>query len=289
MKNLSTKPFISRAITLLLLGLIATQPFVVIGPAFAASKMSPKTMISKLPQGPSIQWWVFCWYFYIDEKDKTSQASAMQACQMQNTYFARAVSVNNNSIGNAMKWPGMRLDQLNLSGLSSVQQIQSKLDSVFKNKDVISDPAVVPDLFDYVKSDAINDITKFDPKMQMAGSFPATVPYAFTVFCQQEQTNGVITDVTDCQSLATSFMDENVLPMFASGTGDVTNAWLAGNSLQVLARKASLVVMEKDWMVALNSAIGQDSNLMALMGNKNFMDDLWMWAPMPLLGANMGG
>jgi len=270
---------------LLLLGLIATQPFVVIGPAFAASKMSPKTMISKLPLGPSIQWWVFCWYFYVDEKDKTSQASDMQACQMQNTYFARVVTVDK-----GMKWPVMRLDQLKLPGLSSAQQIQSKLDSVFKNKNVLSDPAVVPDLFDYVQSDAINDITKFDPKMQMAGSFPTTMPDAFTMFCQQEQTNGVITDTTACQSLATPFMDDNVLSMFtSSANADVTKAWLAGNSLQVMALKADSGVMENDWMDALKTAAGQDSNLMGLMGNKNFMDDLWMWAPMPLLGAHMGG
>jgi hypothetical protein len=46
--------------------------------------------------------------------------------------------------------------------------------------------------------------------------------------------------------------------------------------------------MEKDWMDALSTAVGQDSKLMALMKNKDFMDDLWMWAPAPLLGAKAG-
>jgi hypothetical protein len=266
------------------------QPFVVPWSALAAPKKTPKTMISKLPLGPSIQWWLFCWYFYIDEDDKTSQASDMQACQMQNIYFARVVTADN---AKAMKWPVMRLDQLNLPGLTSAEEIQSKLEGVFKNKDVLSDSALVPDLFDYVRSDAINDITKFDPKMKMAGSFPATVLDAFKVFCQQEQTNDVITDTADCENLATPFMDDDVLSMFTSSTNAdvpaVTKAWLAGNSLQVLALKADSGVMEKDWMKTLSTAVGQDSKLMDLMKNQDFMDDLWMWAPMPLLGANVEG
>jgi hypothetical protein len=289
MKNLATKPLISRAIILLVLGLIVAQSFVVPWSALAAPKMTPKTMISKLPLGPSIQWFVFCWYFYIDEDDKTSQASDMQACQMQNTYFARVVTADN---AQAMKWPVMRLDQLNLSGLTSADELQTKLQAVFKDKDVLSDSSVVPDLFDYVRSDAINDITKFDPDMKMAGSFPTSIPDAFTLFCQQEQTNKVITDTTDCESLATPFMDDTVLSMFTSSTNAdspaVTNAWLAGNSLQVLALKADSGVMEKDWMDALSTAVDQDSKLMTLMKNKDFMDDLWMWAPAPLLGANAG-
>lgn len=289
MKNLATKSLISRAIILLVLGLIVAQPFVVPWSALAAPKMTPKTMISKLPLGPSIQWWVFCWYFYIDENDKTSQASDMQACQMQNTYFARVVSADN---AKAMKWPVQRLDQLNLSGLTSADELQTKLQAKFKDKSVLGDKEVAPDLFDYVRSDAINDITKFDPNMQMAGSFPTSMPDAFTLFCQQEQTNKVITDTADCEDLATPFMDDSVLSMFTSSTNNdssaVTNAWLAGNSLQVLALKADSKVMESDWMDALSTAIGQDSKLMALMKKQDFMDDLWMWAPAPLLGAKGG-
>jgi len=287
MKHLATKSILSRAIILLVVGLIAAQPFVVTWSAFAAPKMSPKTMISNLPQGPSIQWWLFCWYFYSDEKDPASKASNMQACQMQNTYFARVVTVDN-----GMQWPAKRLDELNLPGLTSANQLQNKLQKAFKNKQVLSDSAVVPDLFDYVKSDAINDITKFDKNMQMAGSFPATVQDAFTVFCQQEQSNGVITNVNDCQSLATPFMDDNLLSMFTSNTNAdvpaVTKAWLVGNSLQVLALKADSGVMESGWMDALKTATSQDTTLSDLIGNKDFIDDLWMWAPMPLLGANMG-
>jgi hypothetical protein len=288
MKNLSTNPFISRAIIPLVLGLIVAQFLVVTGPVFAAPKMSPKMMISKLPQGPSSQWWLFCWYFYVDETDKTSQVSDMQACQYQNTYFARVVTVDN-----AMQWPVKKLDQLNLPGMSSASQLQDKLESVFKNQEVLSDSAVVPDLFDYELSDAVNDITKSDPDMQMAGTPPATVLDAFTVFCKQEQTNGVITDVTSCQKLATPFMDDNVLSMFETSDTNpdvqaVTEAWLAGNSLQVMALQADSGVMENDWMDTLQTAIGPNSNLMTLMSNQDFMDDLWMWAPMPLLGADMG-
>ena len=131
-------------------------------------------------------------------------------------------------------------------------------------------------------ADKIRDIKKFGGKI--TENPPASVKDAFKVFCQQEQTNGVITDVTSCLNLVIPFMNENVLSLFESDANPdipaVTKAWLGRSSLQVLALNADSGVMEDSWMKELTNAIGQDSNLMDLMGNKDFIDDLWMWAAM---------
>jgi hypothetical protein len=280
MKNLSTVTLISRTVTLLILGLIAIQPLVVTRPTFA---------ISTKPQGPEAEWQDFCEYYYVDEKDLQARKSDTLTCQQQSPFFARVVS--------STKWPDVKLKQLNSSQLGGAQgqdDLQTKLVSLFKNKQVITDDKdLMPTLWDYEMSDKLRDLKGAQPDEP-----PATVAAAFTVFCQTEQTNQVIksADSANCNKLAQPFQKQLVL--FISKANPtvlaVTKAWLGRTALKYLASAANKKVTEAQWIAkfkgtttsaniaTLRGTAASSPNVSNLISNQAFMDDLWMYAVMEL-------
>jgi hypothetical protein len=191
----------------------------------------------------------------------------------------------------------VKLKQLNSSQLGGAQgqdDLQTKLVSLFKNKQVITDDKdLMPTLWDYEMSDKLRDL-KGVPQDEP----PATVAAAFTVFCQTEQVNQVIksADATNCNKLAQPFQKQ--LALFISKANPtllaVTKAWLSRTALKYLASAAKQKLTEDQWITKLKgtttttniatskSTVTSNPNVSNLISNQTLMDDLWIYAVMEL-------